>query len=262
MSKVAILGAGVYGTALGGILAENGYDVDYYDPLKEKERLKDVVSNSFAVVLSLPSSSALHLLPHLQKGIYLIVASKGFLSEKPFNEFPSWGIISGAGFAKDFKSNHSIQLTVTDHKISDMFYAPNLSFDYTSDKKGVLLCGALKNVYALIAGKSNLKPDSKSLQNFIWSASNEMGMILKSNGAKLKTIRLSCGIKDLILTCSPDSRNYSYGLSSQKGFKNAPSETVESMSTIRRILRHEILIPDSAKILLNFLEEIKNEIEF
>ena len=35
--KIAILGAGAFGTALGGILADNGYDIDYYDPKIEKE---------------------------------------------------------------------------------------------------------------------------------------------------------------------------------------------------------------------------------
>ena len=30
--KIAVLGAGAFGTALGGILADNGYDVDFYDP--------------------------------------------------------------------------------------------------------------------------------------------------------------------------------------------------------------------------------------
>ena len=29
--KVAIMGAGAFGTALGGLLVENKYDVDYYD---------------------------------------------------------------------------------------------------------------------------------------------------------------------------------------------------------------------------------------
>ena len=261
MPKVAVLGAGVYGTALGGILAGNGYDVDYYDPLKEREELKNVVSKSRAIVLSLPSEIAAHLLPHLPKEIYLVVACKGFLSDKPFDNFSNWGIISGAGFAKDFKTNKSIQLTVTDHKISDMFYAPNLCFDFTTDKKGVLMCGALKNVYALIAGRMGLKPGSKKLQNYILSASNEMGMILKLNGANFKTIRLACGVKDLILTCSPDSRNYSYGLSLKDGEYNNINETIESLSTLRRILRREILIPDDAVILSNFLKEIKNEVK-
>ena len=73
MSKIAILGAGVYGTALGGVLARNGYDIDYYDPLKEKERLKDVMAGAKAAVLVVPSATAIKLLPHIPKDIFLEV---------------------------------------------------------------------------------------------------------------------------------------------------------------------------------------------
>ena len=48
MSKVAVIGAGAYGTALGGILAENGHDIDYYDPEKEKERLSEIIKTLIA----------------------------------------------------------------------------------------------------------------------------------------------------------------------------------------------------------------------
>ena len=102
--KIAIIGAGAYGTALGGVLADNGYDIDYYDPLKEKERLKDVVSNASAILLSAPSDVVVKLLSHLPKNIFLIVASKGFLSEKPFAEFEDWTVLSGAGFADNIKA--------------------------------------------------------------------------------------------------------------------------------------------------------------
>ena len=44
--KIAILGAGAFGTALGGILADNGYDIDYYDPKIEKESLSQVLENA------------------------------------------------------------------------------------------------------------------------------------------------------------------------------------------------------------------------
>ena len=66
MPKIVVLGAGEYGTALGGILAGNGFDVDYYDPLKEKEVLKDAVTGAKAMVLVVPSETAVRLLPHLQ----------------------------------------------------------------------------------------------------------------------------------------------------------------------------------------------------
>ncbi|MBR3172427.1 hypothetical protein IKF21_00685 [Candidatus Saccharibacteria bacterium] len=261
MSKVAVLGAGAYGTALGSVLAGNGYDVDYYDPLKEKERLKDVLSNAVAVVLVLPSETVMHLLPHLPKDKFLILAAKGFLSEKPFEDFNHWGILSGAGYAKYFKTNQMVYLTATDRKISEMFSSPNICFDFSGDKKGVLMCGALKNVYAILAGRLGLKPGTKRMQKFILAASNEIGMILKQNGAKVKTLRLSCGVKDLVLTCDIESRNFRYGLElGQNGFKK-PDETVEGLSTIKRILSHEINVPSSAKMLTDFLEEFKNEIK-
>ena len=255
MPKIVVLGAGEYGTALGGILAGNGFDVDYYDPLKEKEVLKDAVTGAKAMVLVVPSETAVRLLPHLPKDKFLIVATKGSLSERPFTVFKNWGVLSGAGFAKDFKSGKNISLTATDDKISTLFAAPQLSFDYSDDKKGVLLCGALKNVYALLAGIRGLKPNTKKMSDYIFNAANEMGMILEQNGANLTTMRLSCGLKDLILTCSPGSRNYTYGLNTFKNINTGLSGTVESLTTLKRIKRGELVVPDSALLLQELLEE-------
>ena len=72
--KIAILGAGAFGTALGGVLAANGYDIDYYDSKLERERLGDVLKNALAVVLCVPSAVAPYLLPHLPLDKTLIVA--------------------------------------------------------------------------------------------------------------------------------------------------------------------------------------------
>ncbi|MBR2998668.1 glycerol-3-phosphate dehydrogenase, partial [Candidatus Saccharibacteria bacterium] len=62
--KIAILGAGAFGTALGGVLADNGYDIDYYDVYKEKERLSDAVKEAKFILLSVPSVVTPHMLPH------------------------------------------------------------------------------------------------------------------------------------------------------------------------------------------------------
>lgn len=255
MSKIAILGAGVYGTALGGILASNGYDIDYYDPLKERESLKNVVSNAKMMVLVVPSDTAMKLLSHLPKDVPLVVAAKGFLSEQPFADFKKWDVLSGAGFAEDLKNGNIVHLTVTDRNLAEFFNAPHLVFDYTDDKRGVLICGALKNVYALLAGKLGLKFTSLRMPEFIMQASNEISMILKANDAKFNTIRLSCGVKDLIITCSPKSRNYSYGLSLFNHTLEKPKGTIEGLATIKRIKRGELIVPHSAKILNEFLME-------
>ena len=75
--KIAILGAGAFGTALGGILASNGYDIDYYDSRLEREKLSDTLSGTMAVVLCVPSKVAPYLIPYIPREKPLIVATKG-----------------------------------------------------------------------------------------------------------------------------------------------------------------------------------------
>ena len=50
--KIAVLGAGAFGTALGGILADKGYDIDYYDSRLEREKLSDVLADAKYIVLA------------------------------------------------------------------------------------------------------------------------------------------------------------------------------------------------------------------
>lgn len=254
MSKVAVIGAGAYGTALGGVLAGNGYDIDYYDPLKEHERLKDVVSDTRVLLLSVPSDTITHLIPHLPKNIFTIVASKGFLTEKPFDDFKDWAVLAGAGFADDIKNGKSTRLTTTDLRAKEMFKTNHLEVELTNDRLGVLMCGALKNVYALNAGKLGIRPGTKKMKEYLFAAANEMGMILTANGANLSTLRLSCGVEDLALTCGLNSRNYSFGLELRLNPNAKPRATVEGVSVLKRIRQGEIIVPESAKMIQILLQ--------
>ena len=253
--KVAVLGAGLYGTALGGVIANNGYDVDYYDPMVQKERLSDVVSDAELMVLVVPSEHATHLLPHLPKDKYLVVASKGFLNDKVFADFKRWDVISGPGFANDIKNGKATKLTITNEALVKFFKASFMSFDFVDDKKAVLMCGALKNVYALIAGKFDLEPATTNMDIFLNDALIEMELILKYNGADSSATRYACGIDDLRLTAGPGSRNFEYGLKLRRKMKHSDSITVEGLTALRRIKNGEINIPDSAQLLNNFLKD-------
>ena len=261
MSKVAIIGAGAYGTALGGILAEKGYDIDYYDPQVEKERLKDTLDGAEAILICVPSEVVMKLLSHLPKDKFLIVASKGFLSVEPFAEFKDYAILSGAGFADDIKASRTVKLTATDERVVEMFSRDYIRFDTTKDVLGVLICGALKNVYAIKAGMLKLKPNTKKKENYIYEAVKELGIILKANGADARTVGLACGMKDLVLTAGINSRNYRYGVELSMGSDNKPDQTVEGLSALKRIKRGDIIVPDEAVILQSILEELKDAIE-
>lgn len=253
--KIAILGAGVYGTALGGVLAENGYDVDFYDPQKEKERLSGVVDGAKAIVLCVPSEKASHLLPYLPKDVFLIVATKGFLSEEPFGGFKDWGVLSGPGYADDIKAGKRTVLTATDERISRMFSTDYLEFDYTRDRKGVLMCGALKNVYALWAGFCVLKPGTDVHEKFLKDVADEMREILSANVADSRTVDLSCGIGDLRLSCYYPSRNYEFGRILLEHPDMEPDKTVEGLTALEHIKRGVINLPENLPYLRSLMRE-------
>ncbi|MBR3169144.1 hypothetical protein IKF23_01745 [Candidatus Saccharibacteria bacterium] len=244
--KIAILGAGAFGTALGGILADKGYDIDYYDSKLERESLSDVLLSAKYIVLAVPSGAAPYLLPYLPKNIPLVVATKGFLDDHNFRDFNDYMVLSGPGFADDIKSGKKTLLTATDARISELFETDFLKFDFTTDRLGILMCGALKNVYALYAGFLGLKSGTESHENFLTEVAKEMKALLLANGAKKSTVDLSCGIGDLRLTCNLPSRNYEFGQIIKKRPKAVPEKTVEGLTTLAKIKRGEIRVPDEA----------------
>ncbi len=253
--KVAIIGAGAFGTALGGVLASNGFDIDYYDTRVENERLSDVLTGARAVVLCVPSASAPYVLPHLPKDTPLIVATKGILTDAAFDEFADWMVLSGPGFAGDIKRALPTHLTATDERVIEMFETEYLDFDLTDDRRGVLMCGALKNVYALWAGYLGLRPVSREHRQFLHRATEEMAKVLEFNGARGETVRLNCGYGDLKITCGAPSRNYEYGQKLQADIHVQPDKTVEGLSALKRIRRGEIDVPTDAEVLQKILCE-------
>lgn len=245
--KIAILGAGAFGTALGGILADRGYDIDYYDSKVEKEKLSDVLKKARYIVLAVPSCAAPHLLPYLPKNKPLIIATKGFLDNHNFRDFTDYMVLSGPGFAADIKAGKETHLTATDERVIEMFTTNFLTFDFTTDTKGVLMCGALKNIYAILAGLLNLRPGTAVHEQYLTEVAEEMEAILSLNGAEAETVELSCGVGDLRLTCDVPSRNYEFGQILRGNPKAKPEKTVEGLTALLKVKRGEIKVPENAK---------------
>lgn len=244
--KIAILGAGAFGTALGGILADKGYDIDYYDSKVEKEALSKVLLGSKYIVLAVPSFAAPYLLPHLPKEKPLIIATKGFLDSHNFRDFKDYMVLSGPGFAADIKNKKETHLTTTDPRIVDLFSTDYLDFDLTTDKNGVLMCGALKNIYAIYAGYLDLKPGTPPHERYLTEVSEEMQALLLANNGDPATVKLACGIGDLRLTCDFPSRNYEFGQILRDKPKAKPEKTVEGLTALLKVKRGEIKVPDAA----------------
>jgi len=244
--KIAILGAGAFGTALGGILANKGYDIDYYDSKVERESLAKVLDGADYTVLAVPSMAAPHLLPFLPKKNPLIIATKGFLDAHNFEDFNDYMVLSGPGFAADIKAGKETLLTATDSRVVDLFTTDYLTFDFTTDRNGVLMCGALKNVYAIYAGLLDLKAGTVDRSKFLSEVAEEMKALLSCNNAQSQTVDLACGLGDLDLTCALPSRNFEFGQILRNNPKAKPEKTVEGITALGKIKRGEIKIPEKA----------------
>ncbi len=89
----------------------------------------------------------------------------------------------------------------------------------STDRFGVELGGALKNVYAIIAGMAvalEMGENTKSM--LITRALAEMTRFAVSQGANPMTFLGLAGVGDLIVTCSsPKSRNYQVGFALGQG---------------------------------------------
>ena len=256
--KVTILGAGAFGTALGGILEKNHHEVVYYDPRISDKTIAELTANADYLLLAVPSAVVAEVVNELPKNIPLIVATKGILTDKIFRKFSDYMVLSGPGFADDIKAGKETFLTATDQRVADILKAGYMKFDFTDDKLGVLMCGALKNVYALLAGIYNLEKYSPEWEKFIGEVTTEMKEILSANGAKPETVDLVCGIGDLKLTCALPSRNYEFGQSLSCDKNAKPDKTVEGLTALDKIKRGEIVVPGSARY-LNILIEMSNE---
>ena len=268
--KITIYGAGAFGSALGEILVGNGHQVNYYDPVKYPDKgLTSMIEGSEINILAIPSHAAPKLLLFLPHDIPLICASKGFLTTASFKPFKNFSVLSGGAFAADLMKKQPCVLTATSDLIEQLFKTDWLTFDKTNDHLGALLCGSFKNVYAIVAGYWELKYGTTDFDDFINSSLDELRLILAHNNCKVETVNLSCGLRDLVITCaSPTSRNYDFGVKLKKdpelGKKylagSSKLQTTEGVTTVEQILSTPSFVkPDNTPILDRIIALTRNE---
>ena len=261
--KVTFLGAGLYGEALGKMAESNDHEVKYYDPFKfPGVELAEAVSEAEAVVYVAPALAYPEILPGLSRETPLILASKGFVSMAPFADFKNFSVLSGAAFAEDLvEGDHQVRLTASSELSEQIFTTDFLTIEFCKDAKGIMLCGALKNVYAIGAG---ILMDKEHPEQYFSEAFLEMQDVLKANGCEEDTATLSCGLPDLILSSTPDGRNFRFG----KEIRNHPSSKVEPAGTVEGLTVIESLenfsdfvIPEDAGLIKEIIEKVKNATE-
>ena len=212
--NIAILGAGVFGKALGKILTDNGHTVNYYDPAIYPEiNLDAALYEADAAIIAIPSiflPDFIDNYPDRYKSIPTILASKGLMNADMFKDFAQFSVISGPAFANEIMEGKPATFTASDPFALGLFKNDQVTIELCDDALGIILCGTLKNIYAIGAGyHSDSMNDNAS---FIERAHNEIATYLERHGANPHTSDLACGLGDLILTCTNDtSRNFTFG---------------------------------------------------
>ncbi len=291
-----ILGSGSWGTAIAKILTDNGHTINwwnrsqeaidqiksrrhnphylrtaYFNPnqLKLTTDLGEVIRNSDAIIIAIPSSYAAQTLLTLDKNILagkkIVSAIKGILplqnlllNEFLKNEFDfpleDYFAVLGPCHAEEVAAEKLSYLTFsgidseTTHEIASHFKTDYLNTVENDDIYGVQFAAVLKNIFAVGAGIAHgLDYGDNFLSVLIANSADEMAGFLKKAGIKnievghvdilpstkehrSNNYATSVYLGDLLVTCySLYSRNRTFGNMIGKGYSVQSAQLEMSM---------------------------------
>lgn len=220
--------------------------------------LAQTIAGSELIFVALPSTAlraALQPFSEQLAGKMLVSTTKGIeantfklMSEILQDVAPQAriGVISGPNLAREV-AEHALTATVVAsedealcHEVQKVLHGRTFRVYASGDRFGVELGGALKNVYAIMAGMAaalGMGENTRSM--LITRALAEMTRFAVKLGANPMTFLGLSGVGDLIVTCSsPKSRNYQVGYALGEGLSldeavNRLGEVAEGVNTIK-----------------------------
>lgn len=290
MKRIAIIGAGSWGTALAIMAARAEHTIHLWsrNPLKPVETPSSVTVTSELnaalvgaelVLFAAPSHAARELFtaltPHLNEGAIIVSAAKGIEVEtgKRISEIVkevagtahSFVCLSGPSFAKEVIAGHPTAIVAASKDAAAARAVQNdLSFEnlriYTNaDVIGTELGGSVKNVMAIAAGMATgLGFGSNSVAALITRGLAEITRLARREGAHIETLMGLAGLGDLVLTCTGAlSRNRFVGEELGKGRRLEEivadmSEVAEGINTARAVKK----LADRANLEMPIVNEV------
>lgn len=235
------------------------------DTLTVSSDLKAAVSQAEVLFVSVPSAVFREVVqqaqPYMSTGLMVVSTTKGISRDgftlmsqileeelKPTVQDVSVGVLSGPNFAKEMIQGQitgSVIASLNEQlieRVQALIGSSKFRIYSSEDCYGVELAGALKNIYAIIAGMTQVrKYGSNTMALLMTRALAEMGRFAHALGADPMTFLGLAGVGDLILTCNSTlSRNYrvGYAMGEGKSLTRALKEVrqvVEGVNTLRLV---------------------------
>lgn len=242
--KMTVIGAGVWGTALGSLVERNYPDSVTLWSRRSETALVDVVQDVEFVLSAVSMKGVLptieKLKGHLPKSTILITATKGLDPDTMHTPSQLWQeafpdnpvvVLSGPNLSKEIMRELPAATTVSSgdevaaEKVQAIFSSDTFRVYVNPDPLGTELGGTLKNIMAIAAGVCDgMQLGTNAKAGLLTRALPEMIRMGAFFGAQTETFFGLSGMGDLIATCdSPLSRNY------QVGFGLAQGKTIEQI---------------------------------
>src|SRR6201988_1069370 len=273
MKRIAIIGAGSWGTALAITAARAGHEVKLWSRNYPKSvqvpssvtvtsDLNAALDHAELVLFAAPSHAARELFtsiaPHLNEAAIIVSAAKGIeietgkriseiVKEVAGSRYP-FVCLSGPSFAKEVVAGHPTAIVAASkdaaaaRAVQSELSFENLRIYTIADVIGTEIGGSVKNVMAIAAGMADgLGFGSNSVAALITRGLAEITRLARREGAQVETLMGLAGLGDLVLTCTGAlSRNRFVGEELGKGRRLEEivaqlSEVAEGINTARAV---------------------------
>lgn len=273
IDKIAVLGAGAWGTALALEFADrHAVSIWARDPKHIEELTREhaglaastdmqaVLDGADVIVVAVPSGAVPQLAAQIKAAgastTPMVLAAKGLdetanrlLSESIAGILPDapLAILSGPSFASDLRAGmptaitlalkpDTAELRATGLALTKALASRHFRIYLSDDPIGVQIGGAVKNVIAIACGiAAGRDYGSNTHAALISRGLAEITRLATTLGGRAETMMGLAGVGDLVLTCSnTKSRNYSYGLRRGSG-KDHATAMAESAGVVEGV---------------------------
>ncbi len=238
MTIIAIIGAGVWGTALGYLASQNGHEVRFWSR-RSTQRLEDVLQDA-SIILSAVSMSGVNPVVEKLNTLSLnplkiiVTATKGLDTTTTCTPSQIWQaafpsipvvVLSGPNLSKEIQQGLPAATVVSStdtqaaQSVQTAFSSPKFRVYTNPDPLGVELGGTLKNVMAIASGACDgLQLGTNAKAALLTRGLAEIIRVGTDWGAQAETFYGLSGLGDLLATCNSNlSRNYQVGYQLAQG---------------------------------------------